>query len=364
MTEVRADTRLSAGLGLPPPPYRLRHARSRAWFVAGCLAVAGLAAAGIGVLVAYYGFTTTGRGLIVDSALAAGFGTTLPDAQVVPGECAYEGSRAGSRMPGQWRCVVHVTAAGEQVDLPITTVGWIENLQALGAGRIWGVTGVRWSFGTLAARWWNDAPLLLIGFGLIAIAAMASGWMRDAWRLLHITRGVVADVDLLTWQGRPWFAFVDAGGVRRFERSAQAMTPLILDGVRTVGAALVHGRAALLLGANLSPLMFEEARRMEIQARVTQVQRQGQVRALLPPQQGDPGTLAGRIERIEQRLAGRPKAGELGRLYDQAWRLVWDSNDAAIADRALAARDAIARRLGPAATFAALEACRRRYAAG
>ena len=119
------------------------------------------------------------------------------------------------------------------------------------------------------------------------------------------------------------------------------------------------GRTAVLLDGNLGPIELEDVRRSEILGRVGQVQRQCQIRSALPPEPGDPPTLTGRIEGIEQGLAGKPGAPDLRRLYDQAWRLIWDSNDADVADRALDARDAIAQLLGPSATFAVLRDCRR-----
>jgi hypothetical protein len=329
--------------------------------IVGHVAMGLLFMAGVGILVAYFGFGQVGRALLVDSALAVGLGTPLPDAQVTVGACDYDATRAGSRLPGHWSCPTIVVAAGERMELSIEMISGAEDLRPRGAGRVFGETGVYWPLGTLAARWWNVSVLVLIGGGLIGIATMAFYWSSRVRSLSRARHGSVRTVELLTWKGRPWFAFLDDRGTRRFQRTASETVPLILDGVRTTGVALISGRTAVLLDANLRPMELEGSRLGEILTRVGQVQRQCQIRSSLPPEPGDPPTLTGRIERIEQALAGRPGAPDLRRLYDQAWRLIWDSNDADVANRALDARDAIAQRLGPSMTFATLRDSRRRY---
>lgn len=361
MQETQADAKLIAWVGFPAPPHRIAGSRPWPLVIVGHGAMGILFVIGVGVLVAFFGFGQVGRGLLVDSALAAGLGTPLPEAQVTVGACDYDATRAGSRLPGHWSCPVTVAAAGERTELSVEMISGADDLQPRGAGRAFGQTGVYWPLGILAARWWNVSVLILIGGGLIGIATMAFRGSSQARRLSRARRGSVRSVDLLTWKGRPWFAYLDDGGTRRFQRTAHDTVPLILDGVRTTGAALICGRTAVLLDGNLRPMELEDARRGEVLARVGQVQRQCQIRPALPPEPGDPPTLAGRIERIEQALAGKPGASDLRRLYDRAWRLIWDSNDADVANRALDARDVIAQRLGPSATFAALRECRRRY---
>jgi len=361
MKETQADAKLIAWVGFPDPPHRISGSRSWPLVIVGHAAMGVLFVVGIGILVAYFGFGQVGRGLIVDSALAAGLGTPLPDAQVTVGACEYDATRAGSRLPGHWSCPATVVAAGERIELSIEMISGADDLQLGGAGRVFGQTGIYWPLGILAARWWNVSLLVLIGGGLVGIATMALYWSSQVRSLSRARHGSVRSVELLTWKGRPWFAFLDERGTRRFQRTARDTVPLILDGVRTTGAALIFGRTAVLLDGNLRPIELDDGRRGEILARVGQVQRQCQIRPVLPPEPGDPATLAGRIERIEQALAGKPDAADLRRLYDQAWRLIWDSNDADVANRALDARDVIARRLGPSAAFATLRDCRRRY---
>jgi hypothetical protein len=361
MKEAQADAKLIAWVGFPDPPHRIRESRPWMLVIVGHVAMGILFLAGVGILVAYFGFGQVGRGLLVDSVLAAGLGTPLPDAQVTVGPCDYDATRAGSRLPGHWSCPTTVVAAGERIELSIEMISDAEDLRARGAGRVFGQTGVYWPLGMLAARWWNVSPLILIGGGLIGIAAMAFRWSFRVRSLSRARHGSVRTVDLLTWKGRPWFAYLDDRGTRRFQRTASDTVPLILDGVRTTGAALISGRTAVLLDANLRPMELDDSRRGEILARVGQVQRQCQIRSLLPPEPGDPATLAGRIECIEQALAGKPGAPDLRRLYGEAWRLIWDSNDADVANRALDARDVIAQRLGPSMTSATLRDCRRRY---
>lgn len=360
---------LIEGLGFPEPPHRLVGALSGVRLAAGMVAVSILLLAGVGILVAYFGFTASGRALLVDTALAAGLGSAVPGARVTLGECEYSGSRAGSKVPGQWRCNVVVEHAGERVEAPFETVSRQEDVQPPGAGRVFGRLGLYWPLGMMAARWWNATFLLIIGFGLIGICTAMRGFAADALRASRLRDGRVRSVDLLTWQGRPTFSFVDDEGQRRFGRAERAGLPLILDGVCTTGAALVQGRSALLLDAGLHPLELASAQRAAILERATQVRRQALVRSALPAQPGDAPTLPGRIERIEQAFAALPRgAGDarsetLARLHDDAWRLVWDSDDPDVATRALALRDRIAERLGPEGAWAALQQSRTRHAA-
>lgn len=356
------DAKLIAWLDFPAPPHQLAGGLSAVRTAAGYFALAVLFIVGAGVLIGFFGFSASGRGLLVDSALAAGLGRPLPQARVKFGECSYSGSRAGSRFPGQWRCPATVVDGSERTAVPVETVGRQEDLHALGAGRVFGATGIYWPLGTLAARWWNALFVVAIGGGVLWLAFWLRGMAGEAGRLRRLRGGTVRSADLLTCRGRPWFAFVDDAGERRFAQADTPTNALVLDGVQTTTAALVLGREAVLLHGNLHPLLLNEQRRAGIMERAAQVQHQCRIRRALPPQPGDAPTMAGRIGHIEARLAAKPAAPELQSLYDAAWRLVWDSDDAGIAQRALVARDAIAERLGPAATDAQLQACRSRYA--
>ena len=64
------------------------------------------------------------------------------------------------------------------------------------------------------------------------------------------------------------------------------------------------------------------------------------------PQPGDADTMLGRIARIEAELAASEDPATLARLYNDAWRLSWDNDDAGLTRRVFDARDAIAHRLG------------------
>ena len=350
---AQPDAKLIAWLGIPDPPHRFLPARSRARLVLGYSAVALLIAIGLALPIAYFGTMPIGQGLLVDTALAVGVGTPLPAARIEPGACRNNAARAGSKVPGQWECPFTIDLGHRRAERVVATISRYE-LVPRGAGQVLGAVGVYWSPGILLARWWNDSLSLLMAGGLIAIALLTLRSSRPRQDLALARDARVRTVDLLTWQDRPAFAFIDDEGLRRFGQASSPLFPLILDGVRTTGVALVKGRDALLLDSSLRPLDLDTTKRGDILERAAQVQRQCQVRPLLPRQDDDPPTLSGRIDRLEREMKDRSPSAPLDRLYDDAWRLVWDSNDLDIANRALAARDAIAIRLGPAAAHAAL----------
>lgn len=351
--QAQPDQRLIAWLAFPGQPYRFLGIASTWRRGVGYVAVTLLLVAGAALPLAYFGGTTIGRGLLVDTALMLGMGRPLPAARITAGACRNNAARAGSRVPGQWECAFVIDDAGRRTERVVATIAR-RDLEPRGAGEVFGGTGVYWAAGVMFARWWNDSILLLVGGGLIGLAAMFLRWARGDRALLALRHGKVVSADLVTWQGRPEFAFIDDGGIRRFARATAACFPLVLDGVRTTGAALMRGSKAVLLDARLGPLDLDPAQRAAILEKAAAVQRQCQVRPALPPRAHDPPTLAGRIERVEQAVAAGAPAEELAGLYDDAWRLVWDSNDADVAERALAARDAIALRMGPAAAHCAL----------
>ncbi|PWR23266.1 hypothetical protein [Zavarzinia compransoris] len=356
------DQKLLAWIGFPAPPYRLRGA-SPLRRAAGYLAAGVLASAGAALLVAYFFFTPAGRGLLIDSALALGLGQPVPGAVVSLDPCSYDASPAGSKTPGEWECPVTIEIEGRTHRYALETVSEPSNPQPRGAGLLFGRPGVYWSFGLLAARWFNALLLVVIGGGLIGLGLTFLGLAGASRRDRRLARGQVRSADLLTWQGRPWFAFIDDAGNRRFQHADHALSPLVLDGVRTTGAALVRGRHAVLLDRSLAPLALGRAPSAALLERITAVQEKARYRHRLPPQPGEPADLKARIEAVENALGEAPDPEALHRLYDAAWRLVWDSDDAEVATRALKARDAIALKLGPAAAFAALDRSRTAHAA-
>jgi hypothetical protein len=235
------------------------------------------------------------------------------------------------------------------------------DLRPQGAGTVLGAIGIYWPSGVLAARWWNISMLVLIAVGLMALAVLGFAWVAPERRLMRARQGRLRVVDLLTWKGRPWFAFHDHRGRTRFQRADTQTVPLVLDGLRTQGAALVTGRSAVLLDTELQPMDLPDEVRAGLVGKAAQLQREGQPRRQLPVQPGDPPTLMRRIERVENRVAAEPGKAELAQLYDAAWRLTWDSDDAGVSERSLHARNTIAKLLGPRRAHAALRDCRRRY---
>jgi hypothetical protein len=354
------DAKLLAWIGFPPPPHRIRHGRPL-WLVRGMQVtlIPLLFAIGLGILVAYFALDGAGRTLFLDSAYALGLGRAAPDASVAAGPCAYDSARAGSKMPGEWYCPVAVRLGGRETAHDIALAWNPDALAPRGAGTVFGAVAVDWPMGILVNRWVNLLPLLLFAALTLFGAITALSASRGSLTLATIGQGQVRTVDLLTWQGKPHFAFLDDAGGRVLRQADLPTNALILDGVRSMGAALVHGDQAVLLDAQLGPIELDADTQLGLLARVAQVQRQCQVRHALPPQPGDPATEQERIARIEAALKGTP---DYAALYDETWRLVWDASVQDVADRALLARDVIALKLGPEKTADALDACRRRYA--
>lgn len=354
------DAKLLTWIGFPQPPHRIRHSRPT-WLVRSMLFTlpALLFIIGFGILGAYFLGERAGRDLIVDSALFLGLGTEMPEATVEMKTCGYLSSRAGSKLSGHWICPLDIVVYGVRTDGAVV-LAWREDaLAPRGAGTLFGATGVYWPLDVMVNRWADLLPLLLFAAFPITGAIAALLWSPQTLNLAAARNGQVRAVDLLTWEGRPHFAFSDDDGRRRYQRAGAVMAPLILDGVRSMGAALVSGRRAVLLDSGLGPIEIDAATRTAILARVAEVQRECQIRSALPPRPGDPATEQDRIARIEAALKDRP---DYAKLYDETWRLVWDAGVQDVADRALRARDIIAQKLGPARTADALEACRRRYA--
>lgn len=82
---------------------------------------------------------------------------------------------------------------------------------------------------------------------------------RWAVCLTRLRHGNVRGADLLTWQGRPLFSFLDDAGRRRFRR----------------------------------------AERAELMTRIGELQVQGRMRAPLPPRPGDSSSEHARIEALD-----------------------------------------------------------------
>lgn len=351
------DGELEAWIGFPDPPHRIRTGRSQLRLTAGRIAAALLLLTGLGILAAQFGFDRGGRGLLRDTALALGLGERLTPARVTIGGC----DPAGGRAAALWVCTVTVIDGDRRSTVLAVETESRFNLRPQGAGRILGATGIYWPPDVLAAHWWRLALLIAIALGLMVLAALVLAWLAPDRRLMRARQGRIRVVDLLTWRGRPWFAFPDRRGRLRFQQADARTMPLVLDELGTRGAALVTGRSAVLLGTEMQPLELPEEIRSGLVAKAAQLRRDGMKRMPLAPQPGDPPTLMRRIERIENRVAAEPGKPEFAQLYDEAWRVTWDSDDEGVSNRALHARNTIAKLLGPRRAHAALRDCRRRY---
>ncbi len=355
----RPDDALLASIGFPPPPHRLAGQVSFGRRLAGYFAVGLLMVAGAAILVMYFGVAREGRGLAVDTALALGLGRPIVGARVIPGECEpYRTS--GKYGTSGFFCAITVLDGAARTELLIDTVSRPDLAAHDGAGRVLGATGIYWHAGVMLARWWSILLLMMIAVGLLVGPLTMMGAIRRPGRLARLARGHVHTVELLTWSGHKWFVFVDDHGRRRLGHGVFPGPPALLDGVATTGIALIAGRDAVLLEENLNPLLLDPALRTRILTRIAEVRANGLRRASLRPVPGDPPTLAGRLEAIEAALADGP---DLPMLYDACWRLVWDSTDAEVSRRALVARNAVVRRMGPKAADAVLLATRERAAA-
>lgn len=310
---------------------------------------------------AVFGFTDQGRALLVDSGLGLGLGSPAPEVRVRVQACDYYHS-TGRYGGSGWDCVFQLSNDGTTKEHAVELDGESEARLQQGAGTLMGAVGLYWPAGVLLSRWLDMMMLFVISGGLLFVCRLVGRHVPETVRLAGAPRGKARSVDLLSRGGRPWFAFVDDEGTRRFRQADPAAVPLHVDALLTNGIALVAGRDATLLYPSLWPLKLPEGERKAILARVDEIYRAGMVRKTLPPQQGDPETAAGRIDRIEAALATGPDAAALAGLYDEAWRLTWDNDDAALSKRIFDARDAIAVRLGPEAAWTALQRSRERFA--
>ncbi len=314
MIEAGPDQKMIDWIGFPGPPHRIAGSRGPLALLLGRIAMIFLLLVAVALPGAVFGFTDQGRALLVDSGLGLGLGSPAPEVRVRVQACDYYHS-TGRYGGSGWDCVFQLSNDGTTKEHAVELDGESEARLQQGAGTLMGAVGLYWPAGVLLSR-----------------------------------------------GGRPWFAFVDDEGTRRFRQADPAAVPLHVDALLTNGIALVAGRDATLLYPSLWPLKLPEGERKAILARVDEIYRAGMVRKTLPPQQGDPETAAGRIDRIEAALATGPDAAALAGLYDEAWRLTWDNDDAALSKRIFDARDAIAVRLGPEAAWTALQRSRERFA--
>jgi hypothetical protein len=351
---VRSDP--IAALSFPSPPYRISGARLTLAqrIVAGFILVF-FPALLLLMTVGYFGFDRNGRALLVDTALALDLGEYLP-AEIRVGTCDRYGSSAPWRFSSSgWHCPLTVVHSTEVTAFSIDVNDPADAKTHAHAGRILGAIGVRWPGGVMITRWVKAGLLLLAIVVLALVTASVVLAMRSITKPRRVARrGTIQSVDLLTVMGSPSFSFVDQGGRRRFAHAPPGRVPLTLDGVATVGAAIIAGRNAALLREDLAPVELPAAERERILASAADVQQRALVRAPLPLRPGDRPTLAARIAAIETALRASVPDSALSALFEDAWRLVWDSTDTGISRRAMLARDDIARRLGPARSYDAL----------
>jgi hypothetical protein len=356
---VRGD--VIAALSFPPPPYRLSGARLTLSqkIVAGFIVVI-FPTLLLVMMVGYFGFDRNGRALLVDTALALGLGDEL-SAEIRIGTCdRYASPTPGSRYSTSgWHCPIVVAHGAEVTAFSIDVNDAADATTYLHAGRVFGAIGVRWPGRVMATRWTKDGLLILAIVLLALVTAGVALAVRSITKPRRVARrGSIRSVDLLAVMGSPSFSFVDEGGRRRFAHAPAGPVPLILDGVATVGAAIIAGRDAVLLREDLEPVVLPAAQRERVLASAAQVQQRAFVRAALPLRPGDQPTLAARIAAIEVTLRAGPPDAAFPALFQDAWRLVWDSTDTEVSRRAMLAREEIARRLGPVRTYDALERSR------
>lgn len=289
---------------------------------------------------------------VADAAVLLGRGEPVPEATVALANCR-SGGRGGGGGRVSPRCDVVISAAdgGRTYELSSIT----PSDRPLGVVRV---------FGQLRARWsWYDMVGNLVFFPLLLAFLTAGvfgfGWWggRQALRghpHKRITHGAVQLVDLLspTWD----FAWTDARGRRRYDRSATMQVPLIVDGVNSVALAIVQGSRAVLLDHALATLVLTPEQRAHALERAQALQAEGRVRPPLPPVAGEPPDQAARLAQVEQWANGG--RDEQAKAYRGAWRLVWDAETLDISQRAAHLRDLTAARLGKRRTDALLQACR------
>jgi hypothetical protein len=360
VTERQPNEQLIAHLGFPPPPHRIAGSRGPIALLFGRLALGFLLLVAIALPVSVMGFTSQARALATDTALGLGFGSPAPEVRASLRECDYYRSTGRYGSSG-WDCLFELARGTERFEHEVELDGEAEAKLHRGAGIVSGHVGLYWPSGILLSRWLDYALLFVISGGLLYVCHIVRRMVPKAYELARAREASIRSVELLTRGAGAWFTFLDESGTRRYQQAEGAVAPLHLDALLTTGVALVGGEKAILLDAALAPLKLPEEQRASILARVGETFRAGMVRHALPPQPGDPATMLGRIERIEAELADTADPTTLARLYNDAWRLSWDNDDAALARRIFDARDAIALRLGPEHAWAALRQSREQF---
>jgi hypothetical protein len=360
MSERQPNAQLIQNLGFPPPPHRIEASRGPVALFFAKVAVGFLLLVAIALPVAVMGFTTEAKSLFTDTALSLGFGSPAPEVQVTLRECDYyhQTGRYGS---SGWDCLFELARGENRREHEVELNGEEEAKLHQGAGVVAGSVGLYWPAGNMLSRWLDYLLLFLISGGLLYLSYVFARMAPKASELARAGNSTIRTVELLTRGAQSWFTFLDEGGTRRYQKAESFQIPLHLDALLTTGAALVGGEKAILLDAQLRPLKLPEDQRKSILAQVEEMFRAGMVRRALPPQPGDPATTLERIERIEAELAASDDPSSLARLYNEAWRLSWDNDDASITRRVFDARDAIALKLGPERAWDALRESREQF---
>lgn len=363
MTERQPNERLIAHIGFPPPPHRIEASRGPVALFLGKLALALLLLVAIALPVSVLGFTSEATALLTDTGLSLGLGSPAPQVHVSLRECDYHRSTGRYGTSG-WDCVFQLVDGEVTREHAVELDGEEEAQLQRGAGVLWGKPGLYWPAGVLLGRWLDYLMLLAISGLLLYLCYVVARMVSRASEKLSLARnGYVRTVELLTRGGNALFTFLDDSGIRRYQQAKSHNALLQLDALLTTGVALVGGQKAILLDDALRPLKLPEEQRKAILARVDEVFRAGMIRRALPPQPGDAATMLGRIERIEAQLAASEDPATLARLYNDAWRLSWDNDDASLTRRVFDARDAIALRLGPERAWLALLQSREQFVA-
>jgi hypothetical protein len=362
MTERQPNERLIEHIGFPPPPHRIEASRGPVALFLGKLALALLLLVAIALPVSVMGFTSEAKALLTDTGLSLGLGSPAPQVHVSLRECDYYRSTGRYGTSG-WDCVFQLVDGEVTREHAVELDSEEEAQLHRGAGVIWGKLGLYWPAGVMLGRWLDYLLLLAISGLLFYVCYVVARMAARASELSLARNGHVRTVDLLTRGGNALFTFLDDSGTRRYQQAESHNAPLHLDALLTTGVALVGGQKAILLADALRPLKLPEEQRKAILARVDEVFRAGMIRRALPPQPGDAATMLGRIARIEAELAASEDPATLARLYNDAWRLSWDNDDAGLTRRVFDARDAIAVRLGPERAWLALLQSREQFVA-
>lgn len=362
--EATYQTSTLTELGFPGPPHKLCDPPkpSSVQVIAIAFLVALLAAFTIALGILFFGYTQTGRALLIDSALALGLGEPLPDATVEGGRCDdYRvGGYTSFRATG-WNCPLTVIDGSDRVRLEIDVSDPADAGRHRGAGRVLGSIGLYWPADVLLIRWLKTYLIVGTMAFLVFICALAIALLLRVKRTFSrlAPRGTVRPVDLLRYTNPPCISFVDDRGRRRFHKSDYNGEALLLDGALLVSAALVWKNKAAVLLHDLYPLdLTDSERRRILDAVATHRQRREGRRRVSPAILGGSASPAVRLDAIANALADNPRHGELSDLYREAWYIAWHSPDAETAHRAFLLRDAVAARMDLPSVYKTMESVR------